>query len=400
MGGPLPQSNAGTARFGLASELMINLGFKEPGMKLDTLSLVPTRWIFAACLGGAIFASLLRAQDTQQDTQQNAQPQQDTQQQQPPPGQPHDAQVELQVNDHTRTFVVHLPQGYDSQQHYPVVILLHGLDQDAAEMARLTHFNEFADRDSIIAVYPNAANGRWNIGAGQPQGYRRGPYRRPGVWGPGYPPREPRDRREGASRSPDIQFLNRMLDKLATRYSVDTRRIYATGLGEGGFMALRMGCSMADRFAAIAAVGAAMPRTINCVPSRPVPVLLMNGTDDPIVHYDGGRYKDGMLHLLSAEDSAKEWGRLNRCSEKPSESKLPSLQKGAKDTKVYLFDGCHENAQVALYAVKEGGHTWPGGEQYMNEKEVGKTSHALDANETIWSFLVTRKIAGDSGVEK
>jgi polyhydroxybutyrate depolymerase len=376
---------------------MANVGLKELGMKLVSLPFLPARWIFATCLGGAILASALQAQDTPQ----NAQPTQDTQQQQQPqpPAQAQDAQVEVQINDHTRTFAVHLPQGYDSQQHYPVVILLHGRDQDASEMARLTHFNEFADRDSIIAVYPNAVNGRWNIGAGQPQLYGRGPYRRPGIWGPGYPPRE-RERREGAPRTPDIQFLNRMLDKLTTRYSVDTRRIYATGLGEGGFMALRMGCSMADRVAAIAPVGAAMPRMLNCVPSRPVPALLMNGTDDPIVHYDGGRYKDGLLHLLSAEDSAKEWARLNRCSEKPTESKLPSLQKGAKDTKVYLFDSCQENAQVALYAVKDGGHTWPGGEQYMIEKEVGRTSNALNANETIWSFLVTRKIAGESGVEK
>ena len=146
-----------------------NVGLKELGMKLDTLSFVPTRWIFATCLGGAIFASSLQAQDTQQNTQ----PPQDTPQPAQPqpqsPAQEQNAQVELQINDHTRTFVVHLPQGYDSQQHYPVVILLHGRDQDAAEMARLTHFNEFADRDSIIAVYPNAMNGRWNIGVGQPQ---------------------------------------------------------------------------------------------------------------------------------------------------------------------------------------------------------------------------------------
>jgi polyhydroxybutyrate depolymerase len=197
-----------------------------------------------------------------------------------------------------------------------------------------------------------------------------------------------------------MQFLHRVLDRLATHYSVDTRRIYAAGLGEGGFMAIRMGCNMADRVAAIAVVAAAMPRTQNCVPSRPVPALFMNGTDDPIVHYDGGRYKDGMMRLLSAEDSAKEWARLNHCSEKPSESKLPALPGGGKDTKLQLFSGCQENAQVALYSVKNGGHTWPGGEQYMTEKEVGKTSHALNANETIWSFLVTRKIAGESGTER
>jgi polyhydroxybutyrate depolymerase len=383
-------------------------------MYLDPLPSTSLRWILAACLAAAIFASPVRAQDPQPpqaDQPRQAPPAQTPDSGQAPPqpapkpqaAQQHDAQEEVEINDHPRTFVVHLPQGYDSQQHYPVVILLHGRDQDAAEMARLTHFNEFADRDSIIAVYPNALNGRWNIGGGPQQGYRRGPYRR-GPWGPGYPPPGPRpeqgDRPNGPNRGADMPFLHRMLDKLATHYSVDKRRIYAVGLGEGGFLALRMGCNMADRIAAIAVVGAAMPRALTCVPSRPVPALLMNGTDDPIVHFDGGRYKDGMLQLLSAEDSAKEWARLNRCSEKPSESKLPSLQKGFKDTKVYLFDGCQENAQVALYAVKDGGHTWPGGEQYMAEKEVGKTSNALNANETIWSFLVTRKIAGESGVEK
>jgi polyhydroxybutyrate depolymerase len=380
-------------------------------MRLGSLSSVSLRWTFFACLAGAALTCPSQAQDTPQAQEnpqpQNASPGQPAQDapRQPEPAQTQrrDAQEEVQINDHTRTYVVHLPQGYDSQQHYPVVILLHGRDQDAAEMARLTHFNEFADRDSIIAVYPNAANGRWALGGSEPRPYRSGPYRRPGVWGPGYPPRgqrpEPGDRREGAPRNQDMQFLHRMLNKLATHYSVDTRRIYAAGLGEGGFMALRIGCNMADHIAAIAAVAAAMPRTLNCVPSRPIPVLLMNGTDDPIVHYNGGRYKDSMLHLLSAEDSAKEWARLNHCSEKPSESKLPSLQNGGKDTKVYLFDGCHENAQVVLYAVKNGGHTWPGGEPYMNEKEIGKTSNALNANETIWSFLVTKKIAGETGTE-
>jgi len=379
-------------------------------MKLNLVSSALMRLILAFCLVGALLACVTQAQDAQ-DTK--PQPPQTEKAQQPSQGQArdaqaknaqaHDAQEEVEVNDHPRTYVVHLPQGYDSQQHYPVVILLHGRDQDAAEMARITHFNELADKDSIIAVYPNAMNGRWNIGAGQPQYYRRGPYRRPGVWGPGYPPgprRGPGERGEGPARGADIPFFNRMLDKLSSHYSVDTRRIYATGLGEGGFTALHMGCDMADRIAAIAVAAAAMPKTLNCVPSRPIPFLFVNGTDDPIVHYDGGRYRDGLLHLLSAEDSAKQWARLNRCAEKPAESKLPSSQKGWKDTKVYMFDGCQQNAQVALYAIKDGGHTWPGGEQYLNEKEIGKTSHAFNANEVIWSFLVTRKIVGESGVEK
>jgi polyhydroxybutyrate depolymerase len=306
------------------------------------------------------------------------------------------AQEGVTVNDVTRHYVVHLPKGYDSQQHYPVVVLLHGLNQDAEEMARLTRFNEFADRDSIIAVYPSALNGRWNFGVGGPGNFR-GPYRRRGPYGPGYPPPQ-RQRPEGpARRAGDIQFFNQMLDKLALKYSVDAHRIYAAGLGDGGFMAFRVGCNMADRVAGIAAVAAALPKTMNCIPSRAVALLLMNGTDDPILPHGGGHYKAGMFQVLSAEDTAKDWARQNRCTEKPTQTKLPPLQKGAKETKVSTYDGCEEGAQVALYEVKDGGHNWPGGEQYMSEKEIGKTSPAPNANETIWSFFVTKHLAGDAG---
>jgi polyhydroxybutyrate depolymerase len=367
--------------------------------------------IFTTCVIGIFLTAPFQAQDQQTPPSQSQQAQPETPQQepqprpdtQPPPqAQSRDTREEIEINDRTRTYAVHLPQGYDSQQHYPVVMLLHGLDQDGAQLARLTHFNELADRDGIIAVYPNALNGRWNLGGGEGRPYRQGPYRRPGIWGQGYPPpgqrREPGE--EGRPRAVDMQFLQRLLDKVASRYSVDTRRIYAAGLGEGGFIALRMGCNMADRIAAVAVVGAAMPRMLNCVPSRAISALFINGTDDPIVPYGGGRYKDGMLRLLSAADSAKEWARVDACSDKPSESKLPSVREGGKDTQVYLFNDCRGGSQVALYAVKGGGHTWPGGEPYLSEKEVGKTSNALNANETIWSFFVTKKIAGESSPER
>jgi polyhydroxybutyrate depolymerase len=338
-----------------------------------------------------------------------------------------ETQEKIDVDDVSRSYVVHLPKGYDQQQHYPVVILLHARNQDADDMARLTHFNQLADKDGIIAIYPNATRGQWNIGvrAEQPSAAtpRRGGGRRggwggggwpgggggggyPGGGGGGYPgggqsggqnPEANKNRPEPAD---DVAFLNQMLDALALKYSVDTRRIYATGLEDGGFMALRVGCSMSDRVAAIAAVGAALPKTMICLPSRAVPALFMNGTDDPIVPDNGGTYKPGQFHVLSAEDSAKAWAKFDRCGEKPAQDKISPLQKGGKETKTYAYSGCQDNAQVVLYSVKGGGNTWPGGEQYMTEKEVGKTSDALNANETIWSFLVTRKIAGESGVEK
>src|SRR5580693_846557 len=132
-------------------------------MRLDPLPSAPMRWILAACLAGATVASPVCAQDAQQpeteqprqtspaqapDSQQQAPQQQAAQ---PQAGQRHDAQEEVEIDDHPRTFVVHLPQGYDSQQRYPVVILLHGQNQDADDMGRLTHFSQFAEKNSAIA---------------------------------------------------------------------------------------------------------------------------------------------------------------------------------------------------------------------------------------------------------
>jgi polyhydroxybutyrate depolymerase len=335
-----------------------------------------------------------------------------------------DTQEKIDVSDVSRSYTVHLPKGYDTAQHYPLVILLHARNQDADDMARLTHFNRLADENGIIAVYPNAARGQWNIGvrAEQPSIMpRRGGGRR-GGWGGGWPgggggggypgggggypnggqnggenPNQTRNRPEPAD---DVAFLNQMLDALALKYSLDTHRIYATGLEDGGFMAMRAGCDMSDRVAAIAAVGAALPKTMICLPSRAVPALFMNGTDDPIVPDNGGTYKPGQFHVLSAEDSAKDWAKFDRCAEKPAQEKIPPLQKGGKETKTYTYSGCQDNAQVILYSVKGGGSTWPGGEQYMSEKEVGKTSDAINANLTIWTFLSTKKLSGDSAVGK
>jgi polyhydroxybutyrate depolymerase len=349
------------------------------------------RVCIATCISALLFLAPLRAQESQE---------------------------KVTVDELSRTFTVHLPRGYDSQQHYPVIILLHGRNQDADDMARLTHFSQLvADKNGIIAVYPNAARDQWNIGVRPEQqaismgprgggrrggwgggggGYPGGGYPRGGGQSGGQNPDETRNRPEPAD---DVAFFNEMLDQLPLKYSVDTHRVYVIGLGDGGFMALRAGCSIADRVAAVAAVSAALPKTMICLPSRPVPALFMAGTDDPIVPNSGGTYKPGQFHVLSAEDSAKAWAKFDRCGEKPAQEKLPASEKGGKETKTFTFGGCQDNAQVILYSIKGGGDTWPGGEQYLSEKEVGKTSD-LDANEIIWNFLSTRKIAGESGAQK
>lgn len=316
-----------------------------------------------------------------------------------------DAQETIDIDNVTRHYVVHLPPGYSQQQHYPLVIVLHAQNQDPDDMERLTHFNLLADKNGAITVYPVAMRGRWNIGvrseeqpvyAPRRQG-RRGGWGGGGYPGGGYPgggqnAGENRNDSKHAEPVDDIAFFNQMLDQIALKYSVDSRRIYATGLGDGGFMAERMGCNMADRVAAIAPVGAALPKTMICLPSRPISALFIDGTDDPIVPDNGGTYKPGRFHVLSSEETAKSWAKFDHCGEKPEQGKIPAPEKGEKETKTYTYGGCLENAQVVLYSVKNGGNTWPGGEQYTSEKEIGKTSNAVNANEAIWTFFSAKKL--------
>src|SRR5258708_24891217 len=93
------------------------------------------------CLGMPLFPSFTQAQETTE---------------------------KVMVDDVERTYLLRLPRGYNPSQKYPVVILLHGMNQDTDDMERLTRFNELADKDAIIAVYPSALRGRWNIGVTAP----------------------------------------------------------------------------------------------------------------------------------------------------------------------------------------------------------------------------------------
>ena len=206
------------------------------------------------------------------------------------------------------------------------------------------------------------------------------------------PNQQPEEQEHRETQTDDVGFLGQMLDQLGTKFSVDSSRVYALGLSEGGFMSMRLGCAMGDRLAAIGTVGATMPKTMTCLPPRPVPVMMINGTSDPVVPYGGGTEHNLSLSTLSAEDSAKSWAKIDRCGEKPEKTKLPEHAKGGMETKVDTFNGCQQNASVVLYSVKGAGNTWPGGEQYEPENAIGKTSSDLDANQVLWGFLVTRKL--------
>ncbi len=307
------------------------------------------------------------------------------------PASAQDREETVRINTNPRTYIVHLPTGFDAKKRYPVVLALHPLGGDGMLMARVSHLDEAADRFGFIVVYPNAGEGRWTRLDPRPQVGFGGIGR--GRIGMGPPPAATgRNASEpGGEPINDTIYFDTLLDKIESEYHVDASRVYATGFSDGGFMAFRLGCEMAYRIAAIATVAATLPMDLSesCAnwAWRPVPLLMINGTSDPLISYSGRPGLDVRYPLLGAKETLKLWSKMDGCGGKPARTKIPPHTPGGMETEVDTYNDCQEGGAAILYSVVKGGHTWPGGDPYMPEQRTGATSHDLDAAEAIWQFF-------------
>jgi polyhydroxybutyrate depolymerase len=269
----------------------------------------------------------------------------------------------IEVQGATRTYLVHLPKNYSSSHKWPVVFVLHGGNDQGRGMDVVTHFNDFADQQGIIAVYPEGLNRGWDDGRVS--------------------------RRLAPRTADDVGFISALTDKLEADYSVDGGRVYVTGISNGGFMSFRLGCDLAGRIAAIAPVAATFPidLTNSCHPARPIPLLMINGTADPLVPYQGGEVIADGGKIMAAEKSAEKWAQMNGCSSSPSIVTLPPKSADGLATRITRYTNCKFGADVELRSIEGGGHTWPGGFQYLPERLIGETSREFSANEEIWKFF-------------
>lgn len=247
-----------------------------------------------------------------------------------------------------RSYVVHLPQGYDPHRRSPVVLTYHGRGNTGAGT------QAFAGLDSLpaIVVYPDGVVG---TGSGQRQAWEGAPYSAPGV--------------------DDVQFTSDLLDRLEADLCVDPRRVYATGKSNGGGLVGLLGCELSDRIAAIAPVAAAHYAVGHpaCEPVRPVPVLAFHGTGDTTIPYAG----DADRGLPAITDWTRSWADRNGCRGTTTTRPLTT------DVEVTRWRGCRRGADTALVSVLGGGHTWPGADSYSG----GGYTTPTEAAELMWAFF-------------
>jgi polyhydroxybutyrate depolymerase len=271
----------------------------------------------------------------------------------------------IHFGGHNRTYVLHLPGG-KPRAGLPLVIMLHGAGGQGRGMERLAGLDPLADREGFAAAYPDGVWRQWNDGRAKIS----------------FP------------RTDDVGFLLALVDHLTGDGTVDRRRVYVAGISNGGMMAQRLACEASDRIAAVASVAATLPEKIepDCRPKRPVSILLMHGTKDPLVPYEGGMITSphGIptgSRVLSVDATARFWASRDGCADGPEASSLPDPADDGMTVRAVRYRDCRDHSAVEAYTIEGGGHTWPGGLQYLPVFVIGKTSRSLNADETIWAFF-------------
>lgn len=279
----------------------------------------------------------------------------------------------LTVGGVERTFRIKRPATAAPLGGHPAVLVFHGGQGDGSKIAEQTDFDRVAADAGPIVVYPDST-GYWNDG-----------------------------RPETARGVDDVAFVRRLVEHLVQQEGADPKRIYATGASNGGMFTLRLACEAADLIAAAAPVIASFPEQYvsRCRPSRPIPVLMINGTEDRLIQWEGGPILQGRNRgaggrVIPVIDTFRFWERNNACSGERRERSLPDADPadGTRVTRI-MADGCASGAAAELLRVDGGGHTWPGSplvQTGLLARLVGRVSRDLDASREIWAFFSSRRL--------
>jgi len=257
----------------------------------------------------------------------------------------------LEFGGRTRTYLVHSPKGDDGKTPLALVLVLHGAVQGATNVQRMSGMSAKADKEKFLVAYPNGTSRSglaptWNAGACC--GYAQ------------------------TNQVDDVGFLRALIDKLEHDYTVDPKRIFVTGISNGGMMSYRLACELADRIAAIAPVEGA--QDVDCRPSRPVSVLIFHGTADILVPYNGGTtpFQIGPKRTDTPVSSTVAfWVNQDGCS-------LTPRREQTDQQRIDTYSGCRDATGVTLYTIRGGHHMWPG--TLLSNNDV-------PATDIMWAFF-------------
>jgi len=255
----------------------------------------------------------------------------------------------IEYQGYKRDFAYYLPASYNSSDHIPLEINLHGANGNAWNEIGNSYFKTVADRENFILLMPQALLGTF----GGETYYQ---------WNAHY-----------IFSWDDVSLLNYLIDYMYTKYEIDLSRVYISGMSNGGFMTFFTARGLQSRVAAIAPISGLISSNVfaNYLLNRSMPLCYMHGTADNIVKIDG---------YPSADTIISFWITNNKCNRTPQVSQLPDIAKDDNSTvTLYQYTGQAPDSEIQYYKIVGGGHSIPGNEQGANMD--------INAYEVIWSFF-------------
>ena len=242
---------------------------------------------------------------------------------------------ELIMNGTTREYIIYVPENYTGTSSVPLLLSFHGLTSNMEFNFNYTNFDQLAENENFIVVYPNGIDNSWTV---------------------------------NSSNNPDIDFIEALLDQLENDYKIESNRIYSTGMSNGGNFSFTLACGLNNRIAAFASVTGLMLQAAigDCIPTRPLSILHIHGTEDPIANY------------VFVQQGLDFWIDHNTTNMNPIVSNIPNIDTQDSSTvEKYAYINGEDGVEVLHLKVVGGGHQWPGFQGNMD----------INASEEVWNFV-------------
>ncbi len=231
--------------------------------------------------------------------------------------------LEIEHDGVIRTYNLYVPVGNDGTEPAPLVLNFHGFGSNAPQQQFFSNMDPTADEYGLVVAYPEGLDNSWNAGTCCGTSATNG--------------------------VDDVGFAVAVIADAKSRACIDSRRVYATGMSNGGFLSHRLACEAAESVAAIAPVAGVIGIPLaECNPSRPVPVLHFHGTLDSLVAYEGGAMGPGAVDTVAA------WSERDGCVGDPAQSFAEA------EVHCEASNDCNGDARTELCTIEGGGHCWPG----------------------------------------
>lgn len=271
---------------------------------------------------------------------------------------------EISIAGVKRSFYIYIPE--TARLPAPTVFVFHGgggkaesVDYSVGGIAKL------ADEEGFIVVNPAGVDKHWNDGR----------------------------KIEGQGQEDDVAFIREVIDGLVVGKQADPARIYACGISNGGFFSQYLAQQLKGKIAAVASIAASVSDSMAASEVSCEPIMFVLGTKDPLVPFNGGRIGGKLLKadrgaVLPFADSINFWCKANGATKLTVDQRLPNIVSSDHcQVEVRRYGNEGNSAEVLVYKIVGGGHTWPQGLQYLPKAMVGIVCRDFNCNEAIWNFF-------------